>query len=236
MDINLNDPFNENQSEIASEWSQFNDLIANELKNKKFFLQQAKSAVEGLDKIPANDNNAVLNNLLQTQLFVPSRSDPIGIVLALNKERRSADNSIQMVLDSTIKELTEMVHDQESLNNDMRSLNSLLKKRVSDSEFIRDETVEMSNERISEILSDFVGKYLVPDLVSDESQWSESKEEVLRLIQRLLSQDKQLCLKNFSPRYLGLYRLLSKAHMLQEVYREEEPDNPFILLYELVNT
>ncbi|AET39932.1 Mcm22p Ecym_5156 [Eremothecium cymbalariae DBVPG len=227
----------ENRETTESQWEAFNQRLRHEIENKQFFLKQAQAAVQKLSKTSDVDdlhnNRVAWASLLDTQLFIPDRSDPLGVVLALNREQRTSNSDVGSVLGGTIEQLQIMVHDQEALNDDMSKLNSFLTKRIKDNAANKDIESHHPEPRVSvaEIFENFVGEFLVPDISTSQDRWHEVKDNVLSLVYRLLEKDQDLRLSDFNPFCMALYRLLSKAHMLQEIPGADIPDNPYIRLY-----
>ncbi|AGO10382.1 AaceriABL073Wp [[Ashbya] aceris (nom. inval.)] len=225
----------EYRAEVADPLEQ---QLRQELENKRYFLEQAENALQRLDveaiEAEGTVNMEAWNKLLETQLFIPERSDPLGIAVAIDSETQAVECGAGAVLSRQLEELEEMVQDQRKLCDDMQALNSLLKKRVKDSVAEEDAAeVPCSSEEVEEIKGLFLREFLVPDLCRDASDWPVTNAATEELLQRLVQMDSQLRLSDFAPHCMGLYRMLSKANVIQETFTDGN-DNPYIRLYNLL--
>ncbi|AAS50698.2 ABL073Wp [Eremothecium gossypii ATCC 10895] len=230
-----NGPLDQDQTGVADPLEQ---QLRQELENKRFFLEQAERALQNLDiealEAEGNVNAEAWNKLLETQLFIPERSDPLGIAVAIDGETKAVNSGAGAVLSRQIEELEEMVQDQRKLCDDMQALNSILKKRVNAS-FVQEEATETpcSSEEVEQIKDSFLSEFLVPDLCRDASDWPATNTAMEDVLRRLVKLDPQLRLTDFAPHCMGLYRMLSKANVIQEIFTDGH-DNPYIRLYNLL--
>ncbi|SCU83583.1 LAMI_0C03774g1_1 [Lachancea mirantina] len=202
------------------------EVLEKEILNKELFLQEVRRAIqaETEEGILQENDPIEWKQFLSKPLFMPDRSDPIGICLASVSARERLESSRQFLADNSVNDLVEMVEYQKTLNDGMRVLQTLLKKRIDTGDNIEDvTTIQLTpkefkelNGSLKDIMKRFLIDYLAPDLCEPEDDSELLGNKMNKALQVLLLEKGQVQKSIFLRECAALYRVLIKCRFIRE--------------------
>lgn len=218
----------------------FSINLKQELFNKRFFLKQAKAAIEKLggestlEHLPVNEK--IWTSLLSKQLFIPQRSDPIGLVLLFNEKFHQLKFTNSQITEDSLEQI---IKEYKSIINNLKVLNTLFLQRIDDASIddrdsiISEQSSSKKNAKLHSILESFIANFLTVDLSGPMELNEENSSRILNLIERLIAGDHTLKLSDFEPDCLGLYRLLVNSCLIIKIKINNNEDDFFLRLHDL---
>ncbi|SCU80723.1 LANO_0B00980g1_1 [Lachancea nothofagi CBS 11611] len=197
--------------------------LEREIDNKEYFLQQVTDA---LAKLKSSGPDTKLNSdqdlwieFLGKPMFSPDRSDPIGLSLAFCENRTRLKTSREYLESDSLEPLREILATQESLNQGVQTLTTLLNQRLSEnSPQLHDrqqDGPETRNSNLWRILHTLIENFVAIDLCPDGADSDLVAERMQNLMKRLIKRDESLTANDFEGNYSsGLYRLLLRSNCL----------------------
>ncbi|QHS74359.1 Mcm22p [Saccharomyces paradoxus] len=216
--------------------------LENQIGNKRYFLKQARSAIDEITKKSLDTEGKPLDfeifaELLRKPMFLSERADPISFSLSSNFLSLRAQSSSEWlsVMDDQSVDKKAMLSLQNNINSDLKELLRKLQRQVciiddtkQDRAHVR--TRKARNKELWNLLEDFLKSYLVPNLDDNDQPIDNLTSEVTLLLKRLIEHDLSLTLRDFSSKTMPIYRLLLRANIITVTKGSSNPETKYIKL------
>ncbi|EJS43097.1 mcm22p [Saccharomyces arboricola H-6] len=218
--------------------------LGNQIENKRYFLKQARSAIDEITKRPIDTevkpaDPEIFAELLRKPMFLSERADPIGFCLTSNflSSRAQSTSKWLSLMNPQSIDSKEMVSLQKKINGDLEELVQKLQYQLTilddnKQDLTHVKTSKSRNEELWASLIGFVKDFLVPNLDKNEHSTDSLTNEIALLLKRLIEHDLTLTLNSCSPQTMPIYRLLLRANVLTV---SKSPTNPDIKYIKLVD-
>lgn len=200
----------------------YRSLLETQIQNKRYFLKQAQDVISSLPSqdITDMDKNKVdpdtFQSLLEKPMFLPERSDPIGLSLmntSMTKRIKTTQESIIAITES-LEQDQQLIEYHVQMNKGLEELSKGLAKKGM--EFEQDDCSNNSvdlldtNKKLHSALNDIVTKYISTD--------GEDTVIANQLLERLTSYDDTLNIDDFVSSHSGsiILKILRRYNLLEE--------------------
>lgn len=209
-------PINESSLEV------YVDTLEQQIEDKKFFIKQARDALESLHDsglTAYSISSEKLQSFMKRPMFFPERSDPIGLSLTSASLSSRQESSEHWLEDTKIQldDMGTMIRDQQQINHEMTVLLELLQQKLEippiENHEIEENAVQR-NKRLRNELSAFVQDFLSLDLADSVDSAEQVYRDFMAVIERLINYDTNLKTTDFPPSTRGLFRLLLRGNLI----------------------
>ncbi|CCH59782.1 hypothetical protein TBLA_0B09650 [Henningerozyma blattae CBS 6284] len=188
-----------------------------QISNKKFFIDQANKAISNLPKQPSSNPSTSkdkgildkkfkknLEELLSKPIFLPERSDPIGISLASNSLNHKIKSSACLITDlqNSIDLNSNLIEYHTSTNKLLIEIIEIIKNYDIKNKPILS-SIKSQYKHLQDELKEYITTFLLTEPYNNDDIMT-----IVKVIDRLISYDMTLTVDDFKPFAMQVFKIL----------------------------